>query len=100
MIEPMAKLDDEAIAAALERLPDWTRDGDSIVRTYRRRDWLDAIGLLNTIAEEAQRRDHHPDVCIEGYRRLTVRLTTHSEGGLSQRDVNLALWIEERAAAG
>ena len=96
----MAKLDDEAIAAALQRLPEWTRDGDSIVRTFKRRDWTDAIAVLNAIAIEAERRDHHPDVCIEGYRKLTVRLTTHSEGGISQRDVNLATWIEELAAAG
>jgi 4a-hydroxytetrahydrobiopterin dehydratase len=96
----MAKLDDLAVGAALEQLPEWTRDGDSIVRTWKRRDWLDAIALLNGIADEAQRRDHHPDVCIEGYRRLTVRLTTHSEGGISKRDVSLASWIEELAAAG
>lgn len=91
----MPKLDDGAVAAALEQLPQWSRDGDALVRTYRRRDWLEAIALLDAIAAEAQRRDHHPDVCIEGYNRLTVRLTTHSEGGISRRDVNLATWIEE-----
>ena len=95
----MPKLDDGAIAAALERLPEWTRNDDTLVRTYRRRDWLDAVALLNAIAAEAQRRDHHPDVCIEGYNRLTVRLTTHSEGGISRRDVNLATWIEELATS-
>ena len=94
----MPKLDEGSIAAALEGLPEWTRDDDTLVRRYRRRDWLDAVALLNAIATEAQRRDHHPDVCIEGYNRLTVRLTTHSEGGISQRDVNLATWIEDLAS--
>lgn len=93
----MAKLDDEAIAAALERLPEWTRDGESLVRTYQRRDWTDAIAFLNAIAVEAERRNHHPDICIKRYRVLTVRLTTHSDGGISRRDVNLATWIEELA---
>jgi 4a-hydroxytetrahydrobiopterin dehydratase len=92
------KLDDGAVLAALQALPNWSRDGDTLVRTYRRRDWLDAVALLNAIATEAQRRNHHPDVCIEGYNRLTVRLTTHSEGGISRRDVNLATWIEDLAS--
>jgi 4a-hydroxytetrahydrobiopterin dehydratase len=95
----MPKLDDGAVAEALRGLPKWSRDGETLVRTFRRRDWLDAIALLNAIAAEAQRRDHHPDVCIEGYNRLTVRLTTHSEGGISRRDVNLASWIEELATS-
>ena len=91
-------LDDDAIDAALARLPEWSRDGDTLVRTYRRRDWLDAIALLNTVAPEAERRNHHPDVSITDYRTLTVRLTTHSKGGITERDVDLATWIEEQAA--
>ncbi len=91
-------LDDDAIGAALARLPEWSRDGDTLVRSYRRRDWLDAIALLNTVAPEAERRNHHPDVSITGYRNVTFRLTTHSKGGITQRDVDLATWIEEQAA--
>jgi 4a-hydroxytetrahydrobiopterin dehydratase len=91
------KLDDTSVATALASLPEWRRDGDALVRTYRRRDWLDAIALLNAIAAEAQRRDHHPDVWIERYNRLTIRLTSHDSGGVTQRDVNLATWIETAA---
>ena len=93
----MPKLDDTAVATALGSLPEWWRDGDTLVRTYRRRDWVDAVALLNAIAAEAQRRDHHPDVCIEGYNRLTIRLTSHDSGGITQRDVDLAEWIEAAA---
>ena len=92
-------LDDAAIDAALGRLPDWARDGDTLVRTYRRRDWNDAITLVNTVAPEADRRNHHPDVCITDYRNVTFRLTTHSKGGVTQRDIDLATWIEEQASA-
>ncbi len=91
-------LDDQAIDAALARLPEWSRDGDTLVRTYRRRDWLDAIALLNAVAPEAERRNHHPDVSITDYRNVTFRLTTHSTGGITQRDVDLATWIEGQAA--
>jgi 4a-hydroxytetrahydrobiopterin dehydratase len=91
-------LDDGAIDAALRRLPGWERERDTLVRTYQRRDWLDAIALLDAVAPEAERRNHHPDVAITGYRNITFRLTTHSKGGITNRDVDLATWIEELAA--
>ena len=90
-------LDNTAVDAALGGLPEWSREGETLVRTYQRRDWLDAIALLNAVAPEAERRNHHPDVSITGYRMVTFRLTTHSRGGITQRDVDLATWIEEQA---
>ena len=91
-------LDDAAIGAALDGLPEWERESDTLVRRYTRRDWLDAIALVNAVAPEAERRNHHPDVSITDYRNVTFRLTTHSKGGITQRDIDLATWIEERAA--
>ena len=90
-------LDEAALSEALRRLPAWSREGDTMVRTYQRRDWLDAIALLDKVAPEAERRNHHPDVSITGYRNITFRLTTHSKGGITNRDVDLASWIEEVA---
>src|SRR5262245_52983545 len=95
----MARLDDAAISDALEALPGWNRDADVLVRTFRRRHWADAVALVVLVAPEADRRNHHPDVCITGYRDVTFRLTTHSDGGITKRDLDLAAWIE-RAAAG
>ena len=91
-------LDDEAIARALDGLSGWSREGETLVRTFRRSDRADVIALLNTVAPEADRRNHHPDVEITGYRDITFRLTTHSKGGITQRDIDLARWIEEVAA--
>src|SRR5688500_2578731 len=91
-------LDDQAIDAALGELPGWARQGETLVRTFRRRDWADAIALLNAVAPEADRRNHHPDVEITSYRDITFRLTTHSKGGITQRDVDLARWIDAAAA--
>jgi 4a-hydroxytetrahydrobiopterin dehydratase len=91
-------LDDAAIDAALDGLTEWKREGDTLVRTYQRRDWLDAIALLNAVAPEAEHRHHHPDVSITDYRNVTFRLTTHSKGGITQRDIDLATWIEGQAA--
>ena len=95
----MSKLTDEEIDTALQGLTDWARDGDVLAATYRRRDWRDALDFVNHIGDEAERRDHHPDVCISRYRIVTIRLTTHSDGGITQRDVNLARWIAGAASA-
>jgi len=94
----MARLDDAAIEAALAGLPGWTRDGAELVRTIQARDWRAAIALVDAVADEADRRDHHPDVCVTGYRNVTFRLTTHSEGGISRRDIDLAKEIDHAAA--
>jgi 4a-hydroxytetrahydrobiopterin dehydratase len=91
-------LDDDALAGALQDLPEWSRDGDALTRAFRRRDWLDAIAFVNAVAEEAERRNHHPDVSITGYRNVTFRLTSHDSGGVTKRDVNLAKRIDELAA--
>jgi 4a-hydroxytetrahydrobiopterin dehydratase len=93
----MEPLDDTAIDRALTELPGWSRDEDVLVRTIQRRDWLDAIGLVDSVAREAESRNHHPDVCVTGYRSVTFRLTTHSAGGITVRDVELARAIDALA---
>ena len=94
----MPVLDDAALAEAMLDLPDWTHDGPALTRTFRRRDWRDAIALVNAVADEADRRNHHPDVEVTGYRNVTFRLTSHDSGGITKRDVNLARRIDELAA--
>lgn len=94
----MPVLSDEEITRAIDGLPGWTREGDTLVATFRRKDWRDALAFVNAIGDEAERRNHHPDVCISGYRTVTLRLTTHSDGGITQRDVSLAAWISGRSS--
>jgi 4a-hydroxytetrahydrobiopterin dehydratase len=91
-------LDGAALDEALRRLPDWSLDRKTLVRAFRRRDWTDAVALVNAVAPEAERRQHHPDVCITEYRVVTFRLTTHSKGGITDRDVDLASRIDELAS--
>ncbi len=93
----MTVLSAEEIAKAIDVLPGWARDGDTLAAKFRRRDWRDALAFVNEIGDEAERRDHHPDVCITGYRTVAVRLMTHSEGGVTQGDINLATWISGAA---
>jgi 4a-hydroxytetrahydrobiopterin dehydratase len=93
----MPVLSDEEITTAIEGLAAWSRDGDTLAASFRRKDWADALAFVNAIGAEAERRNHHPDVCITGYRTVTIRLTTHSEGGITHRDVDLATWIEQQS---
>jgi 4a-hydroxytetrahydrobiopterin dehydratase len=95
----MSRLDDVAIEAALVGLIGWTREGEELVRTVRARDWRAAISLVDAVADEADRRDHHPDICVTGYRDVTFRLTTHSDGGISTRDIALAKEIDGLASS-
>ena len=90
----MPRLDDAAIAAGLADLADWSRDGDAIVRTVRRKDFRDAVAFIGAIADAAERVNHHPDLCLRRYRTVEIRLTTHSEGGITERDLGLARVIE------
>jgi 4a-hydroxytetrahydrobiopterin dehydratase len=93
-------LDDTAVAAALDELPGWERDGDAIVRTAQLPSFPVAIEVVDRVAALAEKRDHHPDIDIR-WRTLTFRCSTHSAGGLTQLDLDLARSItDEIASAG
>ena len=87
------RLTDDQVTGALEALPGWTREGDTIVKTYELATFLTVIAVVGQIAERAEAADHHPDLDIR-YRRLRVALSTHDAGGLTDLDVTLAGEIE------
>ena len=68
--------------------------GKAIRKTVRCKDFLDAVGLIQRIAPVAEAEDHHPDLHLTGYRTLTVELSTHAIGGLSENDFILAAKID------
>lgn len=90
------RLSDEAIAAGLAALAGWERDGDAIAKTYTFGAYLDGVAFVNGAAEAAEAADHHPDMAV-GYKRVTVTLSTHSSGGISQKDLDLAAELESLA---
>ena len=90
------KLSDEAISAGLASLAGWERDGGAITKTYAFGAYMDGIAFVNGTAEAAETADHHPDMTV-GYKRVTVTLTTHSSGGISQKDLDLAAALESLA---
>jgi 4a-hydroxytetrahydrobiopterin dehydratase len=83
------RLSDADIAAALQDLPEWARDGDALVRTYELPTFADAIAFVVRIGFLAEKADHHPDIDIR-WRTVTVLFTSHDSGGITERDVKLA----------
>lgn len=91
----METLSDSEIDARLGSLgPAWRREGDSIVAELECADFAAAVALVNRIAAEAERANHHPDILIHDYRRLRITLSTHAAGGLTQHDFALASAID------
>ena len=93
-----ALLDDAAIDTALQDLPGWEREDDALVRTAELPSFPVAIGVVARVGEIAESRDHHPDMDIR-WRTVTFRCSTHSEGGITQFDVDLAKAISEQVEA-
>lgn len=67
----------------------WQERDGALERTFELASFAEAIGFVNRIAEVAERENHHPDLLVS-YRKVTVRWTTHSEGGITERDRRLA----------
>ena len=79
------KLSPVQVESSLAKLNDWTREGDAIRKQYTFPDFPAAIAFVNRVADVAERADHHPDITIS-YRRVTLVYSTHSEGGLTEKD--------------
>ncbi len=92
---PIPRLTDTELAAALAELPQWTlrTDGLALQRTFRFSDFSAAFGFMARAALYAEKADHHPE-WFNVYNRVEVTLTTHDAGGLSKRDVAMALALD------
>ena len=88
------RLTDAEIAAGLAEVPGWQREGETIVRTVKLRDFGAAVAYVGRVAELAEAANHHPDICIRGYNRVTLTLTSHDAGGLTSRDLRLAAQVD------
>ena len=85
----MKKLSAPEIKTALATVPDWKKKGATIVRTYQFKDFPAAIKFVNAVAKLAEQAWHHPDIDIR-WNKVTIALTTHDAGGLTQKDFDLA----------
>lgn len=87
-------LDEQEIEQRLAGLAGWRREQETIVHERTLADFAAAIAFVDRVAELAEEANHHPDMLVHGYNRVRLTLSTHSAGGLTAADFELAAQIE------
>jgi len=73
---------------------DWRLEGAAIVRGWKLDDFKEAIAFVNRVADTAEAFNHHPDILVHGWNKVRLELSTHSEGGITQADLDMAERID------
>ncbi len=89
----MAKLSEETIDSKLDELDGWERDGEAITKRFDRGDFVGSVRFVDSLVAPAEEMNHHPDLAIS-WSEVRVTITTHSEGGLTEGDFELASRID------
>jgi 4a-hydroxytetrahydrobiopterin dehydratase len=89
----MARLDDDEIEQRMASLQGWEREGEALCKQFDHGDFQGSVDFVNRLTPAAQELNHHPDLDIS-WATVTVHLTTHSEGGLTDGDFVLAARID------
>ncbi len=82
-------LTQDELNAAMTALPSWSLDAGELTRTFRFASYLEGAAFVSRVAEKAETLDHHPDLHL-GWRKVTLRVHTHSAGGITALDIDLA----------
>lgn len=90
------RLSDDAIRERLRSLDGWNYTEGKLEKHYRFSGFMDGVAFVNRVAEAAEAMNHHPDICL-GYGYVTVSVWTHSEGGVTGKDFELARKCDEAA---
>jgi len=94
----MPKLTHAEIDQRLKNLSGWTRDGDAIRKQFTFAGFPEAVGFVDRLVPMAESADHHPDILIN-YKRVTLTYSTHSEGGVTDKDFTGAAAADRVAAS-
>ncbi|MCX8057697.1 MAG: 4a-hydroxytetrahydrobiopterin dehydratase [Ignavibacteria bacterium] len=79
----------------LSEMKNWFIEGNSITKNFVFPNFKEAINFVNKVANLAEEKNHHPDIKIFNYRNVTINLSTHSAGGVTHKDLELARLIEQ-----
>ncbi len=85
----MASLSPAQVKRRMKTVPLWTKRARMITRVFQFKGFMDAVGFVNRVAKAAEKADHHPDIDIR-WNKVTLALSTHSEGGLTAKDFSMA----------
>jgi 4a-hydroxytetrahydrobiopterin dehydratase len=88
------KLSDAQVESGLKSIPGWKREGEFITKEFKFRTFLAGIRFVDSVARVAEAQEHHPDIHVV-WTTITLKITTHDEGGLTKWDLGLAKAIEK-----
>lgn len=94
----MPPLDKNTVLKELENLSDWKYSDNSITKTFLLDNFKSALAFVNNVGNLAEESDHHPNILMHDWNKVTINITTHSEGGVTQKDIALARHIEQSAS--
>lgn len=89
----MPKLSEQEIEQRLQETP-WSRDGNAITREWTFEDFAAALAFVDEVGAAAERVNHHPDILLHGWNKVRLTLYTHTEGGLTGADFDLARTVD------
>ena len=92
----MSKLNQDQINVNLSKLSGWSFENESIFKQFEFNDFIEALSFVNAVGMEAEKMDHHPDILMFAWNKVRITISTHSAGGVTEKDFSLAQKIEER----
>jgi 4a-hydroxytetrahydrobiopterin dehydratase len=90
----MSPLTQDEITRNLLSLQGWLQEGTQISKEFQLKNFAEALSFVNKVGAEAEKIDHHPDIFIHSWNKVKISISTHSEGGITEKDFQLARKIE------
>ena len=90
----MSLLTQDEITKNLSSLSGWKQEGKHIEKLFQLKDFAEALTFVNKLGAEAEKMNHHPDIFIHSWNKVKITISTHSEGGITKKDFQLAEKIE------
>ena len=90
----MPLLHQDEITKNLSSLSGWAQEGNEIAKLFQFKDFAESLSFVNKVGAEAEKMDHHPDIFIHSWNKVKITISTHSEGGVTKKDFQLAEIIE------
>ena len=90
----MSLLNNDEISKQLSSLSGWTQEENQISKLFQFKDFVESLSFVNKLGAEAEKMNHHPDIFIHSWNKVNITISTHSEGGITKKDFQLAEKIE------
>jgi 4a-hydroxytetrahydrobiopterin dehydratase len=90
----MSLLTQDQISKYLSSLSNWEMEGKQLAKQFQFKDFVEALSFVNKVGADAEMMDHHPDIFIHSWNKVKITISTHSEGGITKKDFQLAEKIE------